>query len=92
MRTTTHSNIPKIYGFKFLLGLHFIGGVLVPFFTVRGGIRFSQVMAKMEELRKKVTKQEIAETKKILKQKLKKKKKKAASREKSQIPPLQGEA
>lgn len=36
------------------------------------GIRFSQVMAKMEELRKGVTKQEIAGTKKILKQKLKK--------------------
>jgi heterodisulfide reductase subunit A len=44
------------------------------------GIRFSQVMAKMEELRKGVTKQEIAETKKILKQELKKKGKKAAPR------------
>jgi heterodisulfide reductase subunit A len=39
------------------------------------GIRFSQVMAKMEELRKGVTKQEIAETKKILEQKRKKGKK-----------------
>ncbi|MGD9034078.1 MAG: hydrogenase iron-sulfur subunit [Desulfobacteraceae bacterium] len=47
------------------------------------GIRFSQVMAKMEELRKGVTKQEIAETKKILKQKLKKGKK-AALRSKNQ--------
>jgi heterodisulfide reductase subunit A len=36
------------------------------------GIRFSRVMAKMEELRQGVTKQEIAATKKILKQKLKK--------------------
>lgn len=44
------------------------------------GIRFSQVMTKMEELRKGVTKQEISETKKILKQELKKKGKKAASR------------
>ena len=36
------------------------------------GIRFSRVMAKMEEVRQGVTKQEIAATKKILKQKLKK--------------------
>jgi len=42
------------------------------------GIRFSQVMARMEELRKTVTKQEIAETKNILKENLKKKKKKRA--------------
>ncbi len=47
------------------------------------GIRFSQVMVKMEELRKGVTKQEIAETKKILKQK-RKKGKKAALRSKKQ--------
>lgn len=40
------------------------------------GIRFSQVMARMEELRKTVTKQEIAETKNILRENLKKKKKK----------------
>ncbi len=46
------------------------------------GIRFSQVMEKMEELRKGVTKQEIAGTKKILKQKLKKGGK-AAPREKN---------
>ena len=44
------------------------------------GIRFSQVMERMEELRKGVTKQEIEETKKILKLKLKKKEKKAVSR------------
>jgi heterodisulfide reductase subunit A len=41
------------------------------------GIRFSQVMGRMEELRKTVTKQEIAETKKVLRENLKKKKKKA---------------
>ncbi len=47
------------------------------------GIRFSQVMARMEELRKTVTKQEIAETKNILRENLKeKKKKKAPSMEK----------
>jgi predicted MFS family arabinose efflux permease len=44
MRNSAHSNIPKIYAFKFLVNLHFIGGVLVPFFTDWGGIRFSQVM------------------------------------------------
>jgi heterodisulfide reductase subunit A len=48
------------------------------------GIRFSQVMAKMEDLRKGVTKQEIAETKKILKRELKKKRKKAAPRGENQ--------
>ena len=42
------------------------------------GIRFSQVMASMEELRKTVTKKEIAETKNILRENLKKKKKKRA--------------
>ncbi len=42
------------------------------------GIRFSQVMAGMEELRKTVTKKEIAETKNILRENLKKKKKKKA--------------
>ena len=44
MRTSAHSNIPKIYAFKFLVSLHFFGGVLVPFFTDWGGIRFFQVM------------------------------------------------
>lgn len=44
MRIPAHYNIPKIYAYKFLLSLHFIGGVLVPFFTDWGGIRFSQVM------------------------------------------------
>jgi len=44
MRTSAHSNIPKIYAYKFLVNLHFIGGVLVPFFTDWGGIRYFQVM------------------------------------------------
>jgi len=39
------------------------------------GIRFSQVMARMEALRKTVTKKEISETKNILRENLKKKKK-----------------
>jgi heterodisulfide reductase subunit A len=43
------------------------------------GIRFSQVMARMEELRKTVTKKEIAETKNILRENLKKNKKKRAT-------------
>jgi heterodisulfide reductase subunit A len=46
------------------------------------GIRFSQVMAGMEELRKTVTKKEIAETKNILRENLKKKKKKKATSKK----------
>ena len=46
------------------------------------GIRFSQVMASMEELRKTVTKKEIAETKNILRENLKKKKKKKATSKK----------
>jgi heterodisulfide reductase subunit A len=46
------------------------------------GIRFSQVMAGMEEFRKTVTKKEIAETKNILRENLKKKKKKATSKKK----------
>jgi heterodisulfide reductase subunit A2 len=53
------------------------------------GIRFSQVMATMEELRKTVTKKEIAETKNILRENLKKKKKKRApSKEKKAKSPL----
>ncbi len=46
------------------------------------GIRFSQVMAGMEDLRKTVTKKEIAETKNILRENLKKKKKKKATSKK----------
>ncbi len=38
------SNLAKIYLFRFLLSLHLIGGVLIPFFTDWGGIRFFQVM------------------------------------------------
>ena len=44
MMRTIRSNIPKIYAFKFFMSLHFIGGVLIPFFTDWGGIRFFQVM------------------------------------------------
>jgi len=40
------------------------------------GVRFSQVMTKMDKLRKTVTKKEIAETKKIIANNLKKKKRK----------------
>jgi len=40
------------------------------------GVRFSQVMAKMDNLRKTVTKKEISETKNIIADKLKKRKKK----------------
>lgn len=42
--TGIRSNIRKIYAFKFFMSLHFIGGVLIPFFTDWGGIRFFQVM------------------------------------------------
>lgn len=38
------ANIPRMYAMKFLLSMHFIGGVLVPFFTDWGGITFTQVM------------------------------------------------
>ncbi|MDD1778402.1 MAG: MFS transporter [Candidatus Helarchaeota archaeon] len=37
-------NIRKIYVFKFFINLYFIGGVLIPFFTMWGGISFTQVM------------------------------------------------
>ncbi len=40
------------------------------------GVRFSQVMTDMDELRQTVTKKEITETKKIIADNLKKKKKK----------------
>lgn len=38
------SNINKMYLFKFLTGMHFFAGVLIPFFTQWGGITFLQVM------------------------------------------------
>ncbi len=38
------SNLWKMYLFKFLLQMHFFGGVLIPFFTDWGGITFTQVM------------------------------------------------
>ncbi len=37
-------NVFKLYLFTFLVNLHFIGGVLVPFFTQWGKISFSQLM------------------------------------------------
>jgi MFS family permease len=37
-------NIAKAYVFRFLQYTHFFAGVLVPFFTVWGGIQFHQVM------------------------------------------------
>ena len=37
-------NIRKIYTFHFLVSLHFIGGVLIPFFSDWGGISFTQIM------------------------------------------------
>jgi MFS family permease len=37
-------NIKKLYLFKFLRSLHFFAGVLIPFFTVWGGISYFQVM------------------------------------------------
>ena len=45
------------------------------------GVRFSQVMTKMDELRKTVTKKEITETKKIIADNLKKKNKKKRKKE-----------
>ncbi len=38
------SNIWKIYFFQFFHHLHFFAGILVPFFTIWGGIKFSQIM------------------------------------------------
>lgn len=37
------ANIPKFYLANFLLSLHFFGGVLIPFFTLWGGLTLSQV-------------------------------------------------
>ncbi|NHI92186.1 MAG: MFS transporter [Candidatus Lokiarchaeota archaeon] len=38
------ANIKKIYAYSFFMGLHFVGGVLVPFFTQWGQISFMQIM------------------------------------------------
>ncbi|MBW2987639.1 MFS transporter [Candidatus Woesearchaeota archaeon] len=38
------ANIWKMYAFKFLISLHFIGGVLVPFYLEWGKISFTQIM------------------------------------------------
>jgi len=43
-KTGYEKNIPLFYMIQFFSGLHFISGVLVPFFTEWGGISFSQVM------------------------------------------------
>jgi len=44
MVATFRANLWKIYLFKFFISLHFIGGILVPFFTDWGGINFTQIM------------------------------------------------
>ncbi len=44
MTTNPQNNIRKLYAFKFCISLHFIGGVLIPFFTIWGGINFTQIM------------------------------------------------
>lgn len=38
------SNIPRMYIFRFLISLNFIGGVLIPFFLDWGRISFFQIM------------------------------------------------
>ena len=40
---TYKDNIWKLYIFHFLRSMHFTGGVLVPFFTIWGGISLTQV-------------------------------------------------
>lgn len=42
--TNYRRNIYKAYAFKFLTMFHLFAGVMIPFFTQWGGIRFSQVM------------------------------------------------
>ncbi len=44
MNSDFKSNIWKIYIFKFFVSLHFIGAVLIPFFTEWGSISFTQIM------------------------------------------------
>ncbi len=43
MSKSFRSNIWKAYIFNFLTSLHFLGGVLIPFFTDWGGISFFQI-------------------------------------------------
>ena len=38
------ANIWKLYLFQFFMSLHFMGGVLVPFYLDWGGISFTQIM------------------------------------------------
>ncbi len=44
MLATFRRNLSKMYLFRFFVSLHFIGGVLVPFFTDWGGINLTQIM------------------------------------------------
>jgi MFS family permease len=44
MTTTFRANIQKAYLFEFLISLHFIGAVLVPFFIGWGKISFTEIM------------------------------------------------
>jgi MFS family permease len=44
MAQALKANLWKMYIFKFLVQLHFISAVLVPFFTDWGGISFTQIM------------------------------------------------
>lgn len=44
MSASFKANLWKMYLFKFLVRMHFIGGVLVPFFTDWGGINFTQIL------------------------------------------------
>lgn len=43
-RSRFRSNIRKYYLFEFIHGMHFISAILIPFFTIWGGITFFQVM------------------------------------------------
>ncbi|UCG45761.1 MAG: MFS transporter [Candidatus Bathyarchaeota archaeon] len=42
--TAFHANLWKMYLFRFFVSLHFIGGVLVPFFTDWAGLTLTQVL------------------------------------------------
>ncbi|MCD6421921.1 MFS transporter, partial [bacterium] len=44
MRVRSESYLWRLYLFKFFTGLHFISGVLIPFFTQWGGLSFTQIM------------------------------------------------
>jgi len=44
MKDSLKINLFKIYLFKFFIGFHLFGGVLIPFFTEWGRISFTQIM------------------------------------------------